>query len=232
MSRTPVVSGYAFTAADGTNVSALNSGNDWVEQNGSNSQLRVITNLFHSAFGPFSDCAWKGAGVVTITGNQYFELTITASAFHNNDQMGGSLLNNSGAFGSHSMYRVYLADGSPQTVEIDRVVNGTPTSILVVTANGSTLPNWATGNKLSCEVQIVAGSPVFQIYQDTGSGPVAYGSPVTDSNAAKRTSGVFGITAATSADTLRGGPYTAGNISVATAVVLGIPTGVSPGIAF
>ena len=207
-----------FSGADGTNVSALPGGCsgascDWKEQNGATGQLRIITNLYHSAFSSFSDDAWQGAGVGSITANQYFEVTLTASAFGNNDDVGGTLLNNSGASGSNSLYRVYLLDGSPQKINIDRVVSGSPLTIFTVTANGTTLPTWTNGNKLSCEVQIVAGSPQFQIYQDTGGGPVAYGSSFTDTNAAKRTTGVFGVTGAASGDTLRGGPFTGGNLT-------------------
>lgn len=237
MSRTAIVSAYVFTATNGTNVSALNSGADWVEQNANTAQLRVnpdanggTPNEFGNEFSGFADCCWKGTGVGSFTANQYFELTIDGT-LSNNDSVGGALLNNGGAFGAFSAYRVYLAsttNGTTNGVFIDRIINGTVVNIgsVLVTGFGA----WAAGNKLSCEVVVTAGTPTFQIYQDTGSGPTAYGAPMTDSAAGKLSTGVPGLTGAKSAGLMLGGPWTAGILAISIPFVLSHGSGGSPAV--
>lgn len=215
MPRSAIVTNYAFTATNGTNVSALNSGSDWTEQNANNGQLRVnpdaggsTANLYGNEFANFADCCYKGTGVGSFTTNQYAEVTLGGAVGGNNDKIGIALLDNGGGFSAFSAYRIYLFDtstGSTNEAVIDRIINGTVTNLATFTNL-----TWSVGDKLSCEVTITGGNPTLQIYQDTGSGPVAVGTPTTDTGGL--TSGVPGVTGAKSTGLMLGGPWTAGNL--------------------
>lgn len=219
MSRSYVVTNYAFTATDGTVVSTLDSGADWVEQNNNTAVVKVISDLYHVPYTGIADCSYKGTGSGSITANQFVEVTLTG-AFGQNDAVGINVLDSGGAYNAFSAYRCYLASlVSSPAVFVDRIVNGTSTNI--VSYPLATYGAWATGNKLSIEVTIVAGTPTFQIYQDTGSGPVAYGPSFTDSSGGKLTTGLPGVCGASSADALRGGPWSAGNVIILGAALAG-----------
>lgn len=207
MTRTVVVSAYPFTAADGTNVSVLNSSGDWVEQNASNGQLRIATNAFQNAFGNMADCSWKGAG--SFTTDQYFSFKILGS-FSSNDKIGGSLLNNGGAFGSFSAYRIYFFDSTGTAgIVVEKIVNGT------VTAVGTQLnTTFASGDTLECEATTSGGTVTFTIYKNG----VSLGTR-TDSSSIL-TTGKPGICGLIASALLRGDDWEAGNVTASTGTLL------------
>jgi|SRR6185436_14593788 len=209
MTRTVVVSAYPFTAADGTNVSVLNSSGDWVEQNASNGQLRIATNGFQNAFGNMADCSWKGAGSFTV--DQYFSLKILGS-FSSNDKIGGSLLNNGGAFGSFSAYRIYFFDSTGTAgIVVEKIVNGT------VTAIGAQLnTTFASGDTLECEATTVSTTVTFTIYKNG----VSLGTRSDSSSIL--TTGKPGICGLIASALLRGDDWEAGNVTAGASVDPGV----------
>lgn len=158
MSRTVIVSAQPFTDTNGNNVSALNSGNDWAEQNGTTGQLRIDTNAYATPHSNMSDCCWKGAG--SFTTDQYFKvqlLRINTQA----DYVGGSLLNSGGALGAFSAYRCYYHDVSgAQVVVCEKIVNGT------VTALGTSISaTFVSNDYLECEATTSGGVVTLTVYK-------------------------------------------------------------------
>lgn len=200
MGRTVIVSAYPFTAADGTNVSALNSSNDWVEQNASNGQLRIVSNGYQNAFGNMADNSWKGAG--SFTTDQYFSVKLVGT-FGGNDKVGGSVLNNGGAFGSFSAYRVYYFDSTGTAgIVVEKIVNGT------VTAVGTQLNvTLATGDTLECEATTSGGVVTFTLYKNG----ISQGTRSDSSSIL--TTGKPGICGLISGAQIRGDDWEAGNVT-------------------
>lgn len=208
MTRSVLVSAYPFTAADATAVSSLNGGADWTEQNASTAQLRVISNGFKSS-GNDADCCTKTAGFTT---DQYFSMKILGGPFNNGDAIGGSVLNNGGAFGAFSCYRVYYYDNiGAQGCQVDKFVNGTST----ITAIGGAIAGaFVTGDTLECECTTSGGVVTFNIFKNG----VSIGTRTTSTSIL--TTGKPGIYAFAAAATLRGDDWEAGNV---TATVAGPP---------
>ncbi len=205
MGRTVIVAAYPFTGTDGTNVSALNSSNDWVEQNASNGQLRIVSNGFQNAFANMADCSWKGAG--SFTADQYFSIKIIGT-FSSNDKIGGSLLNNGGAFGSFSAYRIYFFDSTGTAgAVVEKMVNAGPPTGVGTQLNMSL----ASGDTFECEATTAAGTVTFTIYKNG----VSQGTR-SDSTSIL-TTGKPGICGLISAAGLRGDDAELGNVTASSA---------------
>jgi hypothetical protein len=206
MTRTAIVTAYAFTGSDGTNISALNGSADWTEQNASNGQLRVKTNAFQNAFGNMADCSWKGAGSFTV--DQYFKVQLNGTTASNGDKLGGSVLNNGGGFGSFSAYRCYYDDASGANgVTCEKIVNGT------VTALGAKIStSFTTGDFLECEATTSGGTVTLTVYKNG----VSLGTR-TDSSSILTTGkpGICGLIAGT---TILGDNWEAGTVTAGTAI--------------
>jgi hypothetical protein len=210
MSRTAIVSAYAFTAADGTNVAALNSGNDWWEQNASNGQLRVKTNAFQNAFANMADCCTKATGFTT---DQYFKVQLNGTTGGNGDKCGGSLLNNGDlthGFNAFSAYRIYYDDtAGVQGVTCEKIVNGT------ITALGTKIIGaFTAADFLECEATTSGGVVTFTVYKNGASIGTR-----TDSTSILTTGkpGICGLIAGT---TILGDNWEAGNVTAATGTLL------------
>src|SRR6185437_13190633 len=94
----------------------------------------------------------------------------------------------------------------------DRVINGARTNVV------SFAQTCAAGDKFSAEVAISGGSPTVQLYRDTGGGPVAIGSPYTDTSGSQLVTGVVGIFGSEFGNSMFGGPFEAGNVTIAAAL--------------
>jgi hypothetical protein len=223
MSRSPIVTGYTFPGTSGTHLSTINGGADWIEQNaGATGWLEVDgSNHYNNPYTNFADCCYQGTGAGSFTANQYFSVTLNGNVTTaSTDALGGSVLNNGGSYTSLKCYRIYYIETNVSTpsVKCDRAgASGAATNIVSYLC--STYGTWAAGNKLSCEVTIAGGVPTFQIYQDTGSGPVAYGASFSDSGGSQLTSGTPGVTGTAGSGDITAGPWEAGILVAPGAVV-------------
>jgi hypothetical protein len=202
VSRSVVVT-KNFTGTDGDNLSA---DSDWLEQNAFDSQLRVISNGFHSAFTNVADVMYQGASAGSITDDQYVQVTVLGNLTQS-DWIGINLRNSGGDHSTIDNYRVYH-DGNGH-VKVDKVVNASATNLASITQA------FTSGDKLSAEAT-GSSTTTIRVYQDTGSGPVQIGSDVTDSSSPLTTGGV-GVTGKQFADTERGDDFEAGNVVTAAA---------------
>ncbi|MGH8259689.1 MAG: hypothetical protein ACREUG_08360 [Steroidobacteraceae bacterium] len=137
MTRVAVVSSYAFTGTSGTQISSLNGGADWADDNSLNGDLQCAgAGDFHCAYNAECGCSYKGAGAGSITTSQYAEVTLDGSYNGDGDRIGVCLLHNGGNNSTASKYDCYYYDGtSASSINIDRVIGGVRTNVLSAAAS-------------------------------------------------------------------------------------------------
>lgn len=207
MPRAAVSTQNFTTGLSAGNLATVDSAN-WDEKDGYAGYVEVVTAApagLTNSFSNQSTCRHKG----TYAADQYAEVTLGGTVAGNTDKSGVVLRASADATPNDDGYRVYFFDGVG--VVVKRTVNGTEANLTTGTTP-VTGPTWASGDKLSAEVEGTGATVTLRVYRTPSGGSLTLLATFTDTDGARILSGKPSVLKASSAGTSRITAWEAGDL--------------------